>query len=147
MLFETTSHRHRMSKIHWHLENIPEAIKRQSIEKVVTVKLDVDVVRIFGRYHSEVENWNKSWVLGQCRDYRKERWERIFWICVFEYVFQQRPMEEIICFFKSPSYGTKKFLERTKRCFLDMCFGMYILDMCLAYVFQQCPMEEIIFFF
>lgn len=44
-----------MSKIHWHLENIPEAIRRQSIEKVVTVKLNVDTVQMFGRYFSEVE--------------------------------------------------------------------------------------------
>lgn len=56
MLSETTSHPHRMNKIHWHLENIPEAIRRQSIEKVVTVKLDVDIVRMFGRYRGEVEN-------------------------------------------------------------------------------------------
>ena len=30
----------------------------KSIEKVVTVKLDVDIVRMFGRYFSEVENGN-----------------------------------------------------------------------------------------
>lgn len=47
-----------MSKSHWHLENIPEAIRRQSIEKVVTVKLDIDIVKMFGRYFSEVENCN-----------------------------------------------------------------------------------------
>lgn len=47
-----------MSKNHWHPENVPEAIRRQSIEKVVTVKLDVDIVRMFGRYFSEVENGN-----------------------------------------------------------------------------------------
>lgn len=37
-----------MRKIHWHLENLSEAIRRQSIEKVVTVKLDFDVVKMFG---------------------------------------------------------------------------------------------------
>lgn len=47
-----------MNKSHWHPETIPEAIRRQSIEKVVTVKLDVDIVRMFGRYISEVENGN-----------------------------------------------------------------------------------------
>lgn len=47
-----------MNKSHWHPEIIPEAIRRHSIEKVVTVKLDVDIVRMFGRYFSEVENGN-----------------------------------------------------------------------------------------
>ena len=69
-----------MNKNHWHPENIPEAIRRQSIEKVVTVKLDVDIVRMFGRYFSEVENGN-SWVWGQSRGYRGELKDNILAMC------------------------------------------------------------------
>lgn len=61
-----------MSKIDQHLENIPEAIERQSIDEVHTVKLDADVIMMFGRGYSEAENWNRSWVSGQWRDTRKE---------------------------------------------------------------------------
>ena len=87
-----------MSKNHWHPENVPEAIRRQSIEKVVTVKLDVDIVRMFGRYSSEVENGN-SWVWSQCRGYRGELKD------IFSCVLQSHPMKD---FFFNPNYEKDK---------------------------------------
>ena len=88
-----------MNKSHWHPENIPEAIRRQSIEKVVTVKLDVNIVRMFGRYFSEVENGN-SWVWGQCRGYRGELKDNIFTMC-FSHIQWK-------IFLKNPNYEKDK---------------------------------------
>lgn len=63
---------------------ILEAIRRESIEKVVTVKLDVDIAKMFGRYCSELENWNRSFesMQGQQKGELEEKVLAVHFICV-----------------------------------------------------------------